>query len=177
MTTPYKPVTIFHDSLALLELVIQAAAGVWPGDGVVMASDIYDVADMLPAVTNVDNNGHQKLVGEGSEGVPDARYIVDWHMWLPNEPTGDQAANASAVLIIKCGSSALNVREIFSATCLGHGTIIDYGPPANDVFTEFDRAAMNGSVRITGRNVQVTLTTFGTSPPTDASFGAYLRPF
>lgn len=184
MSTPYKPVTIFHDTLSILEFILDTGGphgGPWPGDGVQIASDIYDVADMLPAVVNAGNDpsGNQVLVGDGGGGAPEARYVLDWNLMLGFPIIGQAATDFQLVLQILSGASAVALTEIFCVSCVAPPLKIDYGPPGNTLFDQFplNQESMHGTVRVTGRALQAVLTTFGTSSPDSATCGVYLRPF
>jgi hypothetical protein len=169
VSTPYEPCSPYLDTLCILEL--DAASGVWPGDGGSYLSEVYDVVDALPALSNV-GVGTAVLFLSGSNALPDTRYYVDWWATMGAVPTGTPFTDSMAVLSIQtCAGEGVGFVDIFKVACIGPGARVNYGPHLRPVFSQ---PGLHGTVRVTGRQLFARLDTFGDGSG-GFSFGVYLK--
>ena len=171
MSVPYRPTTLFLDSIPLLEVNLDAWQG--PGSPSIKFSRSFDVADFLPAVheLNPPTGSAGAAFSNFSANSAEPRYVVSWHCRITGRTyTG---ADPTIVLFLVASGTGLEVSDFSNCShvipIMGEPATIQYGQFASPTLHQ-----INGRVHLNGRRHHMELQLTGTEP-TEFSFGAYLR--
>ena len=155
---PHKPVAVFYESEALLEL------NVWPG-GQTVESQVIDVVDVLPALRRGSNT--DLLLGQESG---DPRFFVDYFLRWEPQLTGDNDPEI-VIYILSLDIQGTSGRPIIITPAVGRGATIQYADAGLS-----EELVQSGTYRFRGRNLRVDVVSRNnTNPPSVFFFGAYLR--
>lgn len=167
---PYKPATIYHDSMQVMELEN------WQSNGVIVQTfGDMDTVDLIPCANAIDDGvaGLNRLGPAAAMPVP--FYILVWTFEARGFTFG-LAAETKAVFVVEAAPGhtlAATGPDHYVIPLIGEPAVINWDAAG---LAEQPRGVLSGRLEIRARRMLCKFCMKGPAP-TSFRFGAYLRPF